>query len=224
MTHIPKFEDIFTETWLKDCLDDGSWDPEHGSDVVRLIYDLQNGEPWLPKCPNGMENASYDECAASEEFRAAIMEWARARYQRIVKQIQKRDEYTIARRMSVDENWHSKLSQGKATLGIYFGEIPLDSGGGFWTDIEKPVSIYIEVKAKPQDIDWEGTLKARMDYATGDEECEIRLNHDVSVELVRLEVDDQEDEMLVGRFFNTGEPFEIEFDNDTIETPIARVK
>lgn len=215
MTAIPAFEDVFTEEWLSDVLMDGQWDPDHGSDVGRLIEDIQAGTPGLPPCPDGYEHSDYDWCAGSEAFRDTIMVWAKSRYDDIVAKIGTDPEFTLGRRMTVDDDWHGKLATGDATLGFYYGQLPFDHGGSFWIDEDKPVDIYMEVRAKSEDIDWEGSLKARIDYCTGDDEAEIRLKEDVSVVLEKLLVDDVADKNLVGRSFNTGKRVYVFLDMET---------
>src|SRR5690606_10605495 len=51
MTDIPSFEELISKDWFVKCLENGSFDPEHGSYIDDLVMDIQHGVSWLPQCP-----------------------------------------------------------------------------------------------------------------------------------------------------------------------------
>jgi hypothetical protein len=186
---IPSFEEVVTNDWLNAVFENGVWDPTHGSPVDRWIDDLRDGtlgkSAQLPKHLIGAEDS---ELLTDPEFKAIMVGWLRLRFNHVMSELEATDITQVGRRMSVDNDWVSALENGKSSVGIYWGDLPLDSGE-FWYDEDQPVDIYMEASISHDDIDWVSTIRARMDYLTGDEEREIRLKENTTISISLLEID-----------------------------------
>jgi hypothetical protein len=182
----PKFENLITEDWIEGALRRGTWTEDHGSDVDRWIDDLRAGD-LLPRFefPPHLASSNELEIYSDQQFRDVLRSWLRVRYGYVVKQLQATDIERVGRRMSVDDDWLAGIYTGASKLGVYFGDLPLDQGE-FWYDENQANDVYLEVSIIPEDIDWEATILARMDYTTGDEEREVCLKEDRTVVINRL--------------------------------------
>lgn len=201
---LPKFEEIVTREWLEAAITNGAWDPIHGSPLDRWIDDLKDGT--LGKAfefPRHLADCDDAEALNDPELRATMTHWLRHRFRYVLSELETTDVTRIGRRMSVDHEWKSEVQMQEATVGIYWGDLPLDSGA-FWYDENKPVDVYMEASVSYEDIDWSATIRARLDYVTGDEEREIRLKEDAKVEIIRLELDGQQYEHLCGLTLSSG--------------------
>ncbi|TLX16148.1 hypothetical protein [Rhizobium sp. MHM7A] len=201
---LPKFEEVVTKDWLDSVIENGAWDPVHGSPLDRWIDDLRDGSLGAKfEMPSHLAANDDAEVLDDPEFRATMVHWLAHRFRYVLSELETTDVTQLGRRMSVDPEWKTAIDRHEATVGVYWGDLPLDSGA-FWHDENKPVDVYMEASVSHDDIDWIGTIRARLDYLTGDEEREIRLKEDVKVLVTRLEVDAQPYEEMSGLTVSTG--------------------
>lgn len=198
------FEEVVTEDWLRGAFARGDWDPEHGSDVWRWIDALRDGDlgPSFQMPPH-LNDADLTVMLDDPAFRDVVMRWMRVRFDLVLSELRAEDLSVIGRRLTCQDDWTDGLLQGDESLGVFFGTLPLDDGG-FWTNQNLPVEVYMEVAVDPSVVNWPATIRARMDYVFGDEEREIRLVEDRDVKITLLEVDGEEVVEARGMTASTG--------------------
>lgn len=202
---IPTYAQLITEEWFNSVMSDGRWDPQHGSDVGRLVEDIQADTPGLPRCPASVAGMEPVKAAEHLDMLQAIKKWLRARFKNVIAELPKGNLIKVCRVMRVDQAWLDGLAEGTATSGIYYGEFPMWEDGGYWIDEDKPHHVYMEATIDAGNVDWSGTILARMDYETGDQELEIRAKENVHIVINRLQIDDEEWEAFTNRVMTTGE-------------------
>lgn len=197
-------EEVVTEDWLRGAFARGDWDPEHGSDVWRWIDALRDGDlgPSFQMPPH-LNDADLTVMLDDPAFRDVVMRWMRVRFDLVLSELRAEDLSVIGRRLTCQDDWTDGLLQGDESLGVFFGTLPLDDGG-FWTNQNLPVEVYMEVAVDPSVVNWPATIRARMDYVFGDEEREIRLMEDSDVKITLLEVDGEEVVEARGMTASTG--------------------
>lgn len=207
----PRFEDVVTKEWFDAVISNGAWDPTHGSPLDHWIDDLKNGALGNSlKFPPHLEKCNDTDVLADPEFKSVLHTWLRVRYEYVVSELNATNVTKIGRRMSVDADWPNEIKKSIATTGIYWGSLPLDTGS-FWYDDNKPVHVYLEASISHDTIDWVGTIRARIDYLTGDEEREIRLKEETFVIITRLDTDGNTDDEMVNVTASTGKSWERPF-------------
>ncbi len=201
---ISTFDELITDQWIDAVLKDGRWHEEHGSDIGRWVDDLIDGQ-FAPAfvLPDEMANMEPHTLYEEPSFRATFKNWLAVRFNHVVKELQETDLTTIGRVLRVDKEWLVGLAEGTSTLGVFYGSLPLDDGD-FWADKDMPVSIYVEITPSPDDIDWQATIYARMDYQWGDDEREIRLKTNRDVLVTALMVDGAETKISPALRASTG--------------------
>jgi hypothetical protein len=207
-TLLPKFEDVVTKEWLHAVIANGAWDARHGSPLDRWIDDLRDGALGKSfKFPKHLAACEDADALNDPEFQATMVQWLRHRFRYVLSGLEATDVTQIGRRMSVHTEWKTEIEKHEATVGVYWGDLPLDSGA-FWYDENKPVDIYMEASVSHDDVDWAATIRARLDYLTGDEEREIRLSENAIITITRLEVDSKPYEEMIGLRVSTGRPWD----------------
>lgn len=202
MPRIPTFDELITIEWFERGMENGNFVPGHGSDIAQLIADIQEGVTWLPACPDHLKNVDVIEAGDDPEMRAVIWNWLEKRYAEVIENLPKGEQLKLYRIMRVDNEWIDDLKAGEVTTGIYFSDDPFVDGG-FWLDEKKPNEIRLEVTVDRTDIDWHGTILARMDYMTGDQEAEIRMKTDAPVMVNSFSDDD--DAYEIQKLLSTGQ-------------------
>lgn len=202
MAKIPTFDELITKEWFERGMENGSFDSEHGSDIGELIEYIQNGVAWLPSCPDHLKNIDVAEAADDPEMRSIIWKWLEQRYSEVIDNLPNGEQIKLYRIMRVDDDWIDDLKTGEVTTGIYFSDDPYVDGG-FWLDEKKPNEIRLEATVNRNDVDWNGTILARMDFGTGDIEAEIRMKTDAPVMVVSFSDDD--DTYEIRKLLSTGQ-------------------
>jgi hypothetical protein len=185
-----QFEDVATEEWFSKALELGNWDAEHGSDIGDLIESIQSGEWDFVECPATLKTLAVQDAFKDPEMVAVLWQWVRGRFDEVVESLPKASEIGVRRIMRVDRDWIDGLADGSSTTGIYFGDRDMDTDGGYWIDEAQPFSVMIDAVAKAADVDWKGTILARMDHMTGNREAEIRLYEHSTVSIRSIWIDD----------------------------------
>jgi hypothetical protein len=121
---------------------------------------------------------------------AVLRQWVRGRFDEVVEYLPKASDIAVRRVMRVDRDWIDGLADGSCTTGIYFGDRDMDTDGGYWIDEGQPFSVMINAVAQAADVDWKGTILARMDHMTGNREAEIRLFENSTVSIRSIWIDD----------------------------------
>lgn len=202
MDRIPAFDELITEEWFNKGMENGNFVPGHGSDIGQLVADIQQGVTWLPTCPDHLKNVDTIEASDDPEMRAVVWSWLEKRYAEVIDNLPKGEQLKLYRIMRVDDDWIDNLKTGEVTTGIYFSDDPYVDGG-FWLDEEKPNEIRLDVTVNRTDVDWHGTILARMDYMTGDPEAEIRMKTDAPVMVNSFSDDD--DAYEIRKLLSTGQ-------------------
>lgn len=185
------FEDVVTNDWFWEGLATGTFDPVHGSDIGLLIDSIQHGELHQVRCPGHLVHLPVEEAIKHPDMTATLMTWLRARFDEVVAELPKSKEIRVMRIMRVEREWIDGLHDGSSTTGVYFGEETMDLEGGYWIDTALPVEVIIKGLVRASDVDWKGTILARMDHMTGDREAEIRLVENASIVVSSIFVDGQ---------------------------------
>lgn len=178
-----------TEDWFTQGLANGTFDPDHGSDIGLLIDGIQNGEWHQVKCPGHLVDLPVEQAAKHPEMTETLMAWLRARFEEVVEALPSSDKIRVMRIMRVDQDWIDGLHDGSSTTGVYFGDEDMDLEGGYWIDPALPYEVIIKGVVRASDVDWRGTILARMDHMTGDREAEIRLVENAPVAISSISVD-----------------------------------
>lgn len=188
---MPMFEDVVTDAWLDEVIQCGEWDPEHGSDVQRLVDDILDGQaaPCPPTCL-GMDSI---DALDQPEMKIAIRTFLKDRYENYIAPAfyNVRNDLTVKRMMYVDTDWTAQVNEGNATIGNYWG-FPLDEDANYWMEKKNgQVLVLLTARLPVSSVDWIATFRQRMDYIFGDEENEIRTFPNSQVQLTTMQVDEQ---------------------------------
>lgn len=184
-----KFEDVITSEWFATALESGVWDPEHGSDIGHVIEGIQAGDWDFAQCPAKLQNIPVGQAIRDADMIATLKEWLRGRFAEVVEYLPTANAICVQRLMQVDQDWIAGLVDGTSTTGIYFGGPYMDMDGGYWLDEGLPHLVVMKAVVKATDVDWKGTILARMDHMTGDREEEVRLFENVTVDMLSIEID-----------------------------------
>jgi hypothetical protein len=185
-----QFEDVATEEWFSKALELGNWDAEHGSDIGDLIEGIQSGEWDFVECPAALKTLTVQKAFKDPQMVDVLRQWVRGRFDEVVAYLPKDSNISVRRMMRVDRDWIDGLKDGSSTTGIYFGDRDMDTDGGYWIDEAQPFSIMIDAVVQAADVDWKGTILARMDHMTGNREAEIRLLENSTVAIRAIWVDE----------------------------------
>lgn len=198
-----QFEDVVTKEWLEAALSSGLWDPIHGSDMAYQIETILENEWDYTVCPKHVADLSVTDAVRHPEMLGIMTEWLRGRYADLLEELPMKETVLLQRMMRVDDDWLAELAAGSATTGVYFSDEGIEDECDFWASHDQPYEALITITAKRSDIDWKGTILARLDYMTGGRECEVRLNENVDVLVHRVGIDGAE-QAGFPREMNTG--------------------
>lgn len=186
-SELPRFEDVVTpamRTAFADVFDRTT----HGREAYMSVDSV---EQWLQ---DRMPDRTNDpDILGDPTFQAAFETWLRARYREVARKLARlvaKPTIKAWRVLRVDQDW---LRQPRRDLGIYWtynlrrwneeiGAYPV------WADNDtNAIDVLVTAEVPHASVDWLRTIRAHMDYHSGDREFELRLapGSPVTVQSVR---------------------------------------
>lgn len=168
----------FVDRYFDDIMRYGEFS-DHGSSLDEFLYDFDD-DPWWD------ESKTHDDILNDETFRTKFREWLARRFKyayRLLKHEIKANggfPLTVYRSLVVPKSYDPSKSGTGVFWSLRPDTYPMQGKQANPDD----VMVLLSTTISSRDVDWEGTMRSRMDYMHGDNESEIRLKPSAMIDVV----------------------------------------
>jgi hypothetical protein len=185
--------ETINEGYISDIPKEDILSKDLDKNINDYIGDLETyGYVYKYENPDKYEDLTDSEVTETEDFKNWIEYEIEYRYNNIIDKLSDLADINgrikIWRVLAVDNNWLNHLKKEGLHLGIYWS-YEKDVAEAHW-GYNKDTNLYarIESSVDEKHVNWIDTIKANLNFATGDEEKEIRLFKGTLLKIENLEI------------------------------------
>jgi hypothetical protein len=174
---VPSFIERVTDDLLDEMLSTGKW-VDHGGDLDDG-WDMGYFEDYMP---DEMKEQTYDEVKGTPEFRNALHEIVKMMANSQYESLTQGDKYEDLPPLGPDTKIYRGITgnlRADGTVGVFWSQVQEQSLGRFID--EKKGGLLMVALVKDVTIDWDATIRSRLDYSNGGDEHEIQLKRGTPV-------------------------------------------
>ena len=173
---VPSFVDHITDDLVDEIISSGKW-VEHGTDLEDA-WDQGSFEECVGGLPEEFWESSYDEIKTTPEFRKCVSVVAHNMASQAYDEIVNGNKYDKIPPLTSESILYRGIAgefDENKPIGIFWS-MSVDQAAGRFSTADGNTGGYLFMSnARSVQINWEETIRSRMDYSNGCDEAEIQL-------------------------------------------------